>query len=627
MAQQTPPKPHDDAERTVLSGTQPGLRTRLITDTFSGTRQGPPTALISETSIAHSLPGRPAIATDSSGDLQPAKQVGRYQIVEKLGEGAMATVYRAYDPGIDRPLVLKFLRPEMCVDGEVRTRFLREAKAAGMLSHPNIVTVFDVGEIEGRPYIAMELLDGGPLGDLLKAGKPVAVRDAIDIGVQLAHALDYAHSKGIYHRDIKPNNIIRLRDSRVVKVADFGIAHIAAKEATEATRVGTVIGTPHYMSPEQAIGEKSDARSDLWAVGVILYELLTGQRPFDAESMVTLVYRIAKEEPKPIAEIRKDAPAGLRRIVARCLQKQPDKRFSSGAELGAALAKLQKELEAEEVDNSGQPRRIPLKVRLALGMAGIVAATMALTASYVNHRQYQAMLQQTVDQGASLAKLIAVESAVPALSEDWTAIDVFTQEVARSLQVAGLTVVDRDGTVRVSTDAASVDKKVAAIEGEALPARDPNVRVRRVSTAKGTAFAFETPITFQGKRVGDVRLMEFEEPLAAVARQSWGLMALLLLVTAATVLLTTYLLVERYSKLIRLLRESLEELGRGRFGYRIGESRNDEIGDLYRAFDQMAARIEQSAPAIARASPPTLSEPPEALAGTGTRVIHAKDDR
>ena len=389
-----------------------------------------------------------------------------------------------------------------------------------------------------------------------------------------------------------------------------------------------MIGTPQYMSPEQTIGEKSDARSDLWAVGVILYELLTGQRPFDAESMVTLVYRIAKEEPKPISDIRKDVPAGLRRIVARCLQKQPDKRFQSGAELGAALAKLQKELEAEEVDNTGQPRRTPLKVRLALGMAGIVAATMALTASYVNHRQYQAMLQQTVDQGASLAKLIAVESAVPALSEDWTAIDVFTQEVARSLQVAGLTVVDREGTVRVSTDAASVDKKVPAIDGEALPARDPNVSVRRVPTVKGTAFAFETPITFQGKRVGQVRLMQFEEPLSDVARQSWGLMALLLLVTAATVALTTYLLAERYSKLIRLLRESLEELGRGRFGYRIGETRNDEIGDLYRAFDQMAARIELSAPGtINTPPPPTLSEPPEALAGTGTRVMHAKDDR
>jgi serine/threonine-protein kinase len=626
MAKEFPNKSSRDPERTVLSGTLPGPQTALITDTFSGTRQGPATRLITETSIAHSLPGRPALAADASGDLTPAKQVGRYQIVEKLGEGAMATVYRAYDPGIDRPLVLKFLRPEMCVDREVRMRFLREAKAAGMLSHPNIVTVFDVGEIEGRPYIAMELLDGGPLGDLLRGGKPLAVHDAIDIGLQLAHALDYAHSKGIYHRDIKPNNVIRLRDSKVVKVADFGIAHIAAKETTEATRVGTVIGTPHYMSPEQAVGEKSDARSDLWAVGVILYELLTGQRPFDAESMVTLVYRIAKEEPKPISEVRKDVPAGLRRIVARCLNKQADKRFQSGAELGAALAKLQRELEAEEVDNTGQPRRVPLKLRLALGMAGIVAATMALTASYVNHRQYQVMLQQTVDHGASLAKLIAVESAAPALSEDWTGIDVFTQEVARSLQVAGLTVVDRGGTVRVSTDAASVDKSVAPINGTALPARDPNVSVQRVATKGGTAFAFETPITFQGKQVGLVRLTQFEEPLADVARQSWGLMALLLVVTAATVLLATYVLVERYSKVIRLLHESIDELGRGRLGYRIGETRNDEIGDLYRAFDQMAARVEQLAPPPT-VTLPNLHEPPEALAGTGPRTFHAKDDR
>jgi serine/threonine-protein kinase len=270
-----------------------------------------------------SLPGQTIPGATPGGDA-PARQVGRYQILGKLGEGAMASVYRAYDPSIDRPLVIKFLHPELCLDGEYRARFLREAKAAGVLSHPNIVTVFDVGEIDDRPYIAMELLGGGPLADVLHEGEGMRMIDIVDIGIQLADALDYAHSKGIYHRDLKPSNIIRLDNGRTVKLADFGIAHIAAREVTEHTRVGTVIGTPHYMAPEQTLGEKVDGRTDLWALGVILYQLLTGQRPFDGDTAVALAYRIAHEEPRSVGELRPDVPGGLRRIVMRCPARRPN---------------------------------------------------------------------------------------------------------------------------------------------------------------------------------------------------------------------------------------------------------------------------------------------------------------
>ena len=204
-------------------------------------------------------------------------------------------MYKAFDPSINRSLVIKFLHANLCENPEYRKRFLREAKAAGALSHPNIVTIFDVGEIESRPYIAMELLGGTPLDQMIPQGNELPLRDVLIIGLQIANALDYAHSKGIFHRDIKPANIMRLPDGNTVKLVDFGIALVSEGENSDRTVAGTIMGTPHYMSPEQARGEKSDARSDLWAVGVILYQLLTGKRPFTADSVATLMLRITQD--------------------------------------------------------------------------------------------------------------------------------------------------------------------------------------------------------------------------------------------------------------------------------------------------------------------------------------------
>jgi serine/threonine-protein kinase len=227
-------------------------------DELSGER----TIVNRRAAVGHSLPGRTLGTSAGPGSDAPVRQVGRYQILAKLGEGAMATVYRAFDPSIGRELVIKFLHGDLCVDAEYRSRFLREAKAAGGLSHANIVTVFDVGEIEGRPYIAMELLDGGPLSEQLKKGEGLPFRDVVRIGLQVANALDYAHSNGVFHRDIKPSNLLLLRDGTTIKVADFGIAHMeAGSDLGDRTRLGTVIGTPHYMSPEQATVAPTCSRS------------------------------------------------------------------------------------------------------------------------------------------------------------------------------------------------------------------------------------------------------------------------------------------------------------------------------------------------------------------------------
>ncbi|MFO1200023.1 MAG: protein kinase [Burkholderiaceae bacterium] len=552
-----------------------------------------------------------------SGDA-PATQVGRYRIVGKLGEGAMAMVYKAYDPSIERPLVVKFLHHHLAADPEQRGRFLREARAAGNLAHPNIVTVFDVGEIEGRPYIAMELLEGGALDARLSKGERMPVREATDLALQIARALDYAHQRGVFHRDVKPGNIVSVGDGRTVKITDFGIAHLGSAHAAERTTVGTLIGTPNYMSPEQAMGEQVDGRSDMFSLGVMLYQMLAGRRPFEGDTLVTLMMRLAREEPEPIEKLRDDVPPALKRIVERCLQKQPGRRYANCGELAAALEKVRDEIDAQTT-RSGRTRRVPLKVRLALGMAALVVVTMALTATYVSQRQYRTMMLQSVGHGASIAKLIAAESSASALSEDWVGIDVLVQELARTLSLRTLTVADTQSVVRVSNDAALVSKPQPASAGEPVDTgTELGVKVRRLADVdRIPVFGFEAPITFQDKRVGTVFLAISEAPLVAASRETLMLMALLLVVTAAAVGVATYVLVDRYAKPLALLRESFEQIGPGRQGYRIAELRNDEFGDVYRAFDAMAERID-AANAASDVAP--AARPPAPGAADGARA-------
>ncbi|HKC43245.1 MAG TPA: protein kinase, partial [Burkholderiales bacterium] len=400
-------------------------------------------------------------------------------------------------------------------------------------------------------------------------------------------------SKGIVHRDIKPSNILRVQGSSTIKVTDFGIARMETRDTTDQTRVGTVLGTPNYMSPEQTMGQKVDFRSDLFSAGVVLYELLTGKRPFDADSVVTLVFRIAKEEPRPIDQLRKDVPASLRRVVDRCLNKLPDRRFQSGRELAEALIKVSREA-SEAADRKGRPRIIPLQVKWTAIMAAVVAATMALTSAFVTSRQQKAMMGEMIANGATVSKLIATESAVPALSDDWVAIDVWAQEVMKALDLQGLAVIDHKGIVRVSSNPQEVGQPYQGAQGVPIPTRDERVAVQRVRTTSGVdVLDFEAPITFQNKQVGKVRLAVSEEPLTRLARQSWALMVLLLVVTVLAVVVATYFIAANYSKPIRLLRDSMIELGKGTAGYRIAETRNDEFGNLYRVFDQLAEHLEQ----------------------------------
>ena len=525
------------------------------------------------------------------------ERLGRYQVREIIGEGAMACVYKAYDPEINRPLAIKLLKAQLRLDGEYRNRFLREAKGAGVLSHPNIVTVFDVGEDQGHPYIAMELVEGGTLAEEIKASKPLTTSEIVEIGIQLARALDYAHKRGIVHRDVKPGNIMRVTDSNTIKVADFGICRIdgsEAADATQQTQIGNVLGTPHYMSPEQVIGEKVDSRSDLFSAGVVLYQLLTGHLPFEGDTLISVAYKITKTDPPSLDKVRSDLPLSLRRVIERALKKQPDKRFQTGEELAQALVGVQREL-VDEAEKKGRARGIPLAVRWALTMAAVVAITMSITATVLYKEQYAAMMEQVKDYGGSLAKFTATQMAVPLLSEDWAAMDVFLQEaIGRQENFSYMNVVDYDGVVRASTVAPEVNQKYTGPQANPVPSKDSQVSVQSHRMSDGRqVLDFSAPVLFQTKTIGTVHLGIYEAPLTAVANLVLVLLAILMVVTIAAVAGGTYLLAQRLAVPVRVLKNSLAELANGRLDYRIAETRKDEFGELYSEFDKTASALER----------------------------------
>lgn len=278
-------------------------------------------------------------ADDADDDAEEMpKEIGRYQLLEHIGRGAMGNVYLGRDPLINRIVALKAIDLSIGYDNEsmetTTESFLREATIAGNLSHPNIVTIFDVGEVAGTAYIAMEYVRGHHLSEFTAAARLLPVATAIDLVARAADALDYAHRHNVVHRDIKPANIMYDWISNNLKITDFGIAKLIDANRT---RTGIVLGTPAYMSPEQLEGRNVNGHTDLFALGVSLYQLLTGQLPFRGASMTNLMFVIANEPHESVTRLRGDLPKWLDAIVDRALAKDPADRFQSGAEMAAAL--------------------------------------------------------------------------------------------------------------------------------------------------------------------------------------------------------------------------------------------------------------------------------------------------
>jgi eukaryotic-like serine/threonine-protein kinase len=312
--------------------------------------------------------------------------ISHYRIVEKLGGGGMGVVYKAEDTRLHRLVALKFLPSGVARDPQALARFQREAEAASALNHPNICTIYDIGEQDGQAFIAMELVSGKTL-DRLIPRHGLRVNEALKHSVQIADALAAAHKAGIVHRDLKPGNVMTT-ERGLVKVLDFGLAKLiesAPPGEDEATRTlkptteeGTIVGTVSYMSPEQAEGKKVDARSDIFSFGAVLYEMVTGRRAFQGDSRLSTLTAILREEPKPVGQVVEGLPRELERIIARCLRKDPERRFQTTPDLRVALEELKEESDSGTLGAVSAPKR-PYRWRLAgtvalLGAVGVLVA-------------------------------------------------------------------------------------------------------------------------------------------------------------------------------------------------------------------------------------------------------------
>ena len=288
---------------------------------------------LSEASTA-TAPSKNGSMILNNGATKPT--LGRYEILRELGQGAMGVVYLGRDPKINREVAIKTLNysnVEQELFEEFRERFLREAEAAGRLAHPNIVTIYDVGEEHDMAYMAMELLKGSDLLGYCRKGSLMSVGQLLETLALVADALDYAHSNEVVHRDIKPDNIILLDDGQV-KVADFGIARVMSASETQ---TGVLLGTPSYMSPEQVEGARVDGRSDLFSLGIVMYEMLSGEKPFKGDNLANMMYAISNVSFTPLKKVAPNVPDCYSRIVNKLLRKNPQKRIASAAEVAKKL--------------------------------------------------------------------------------------------------------------------------------------------------------------------------------------------------------------------------------------------------------------------------------------------------
>ena len=287
--------------------------------------------------------------------------ISHYKITSKLGEGGMGVVYKAEDTKLERPVALKFLPDHLLGDPDVRKRFEREAKAAASVQHSNICTVFEIDEVDGKTFIAMAFLEGEPLDQRIARG-PLKVEEALDISLQIAKGLEAAHSQGVVHRDIKPQNVM-VDSQGQATIMDFGLAQLA--EVSRLTRVDTTVGTVSYMSPEQTQGTGMDLRTDIWALGVVIYEMVTGQKPFKGDYDQAVIYSILNEEPESVTGLRTGVPVQLEQHVAKALAKRAEDRYQNASDIIVDL------------------RTLAAKMASGLSMAAVTAASAPATQATV----------------------------------------------------------------------------------------------------------------------------------------------------------------------------------------------------------------------------------------------------
>jgi serine/threonine protein kinase len=378
--------------------------------------------------------------------LATLERFGKYQIVAKIGQGAMGEVYRARDTALNRDVAVKTIQAGDSSDETLQKRFLREARSAAGLNHPNIITVYDFGQEHGRLYMAMELLEGGDLKRAIADRSLKTLEDRLSIMEQIASGLAFAHENGVVHRDLKPANV-HLQPDGTVKVVDFGLAKVSGSDMT---RSGMIMGTPHYMSPEQVRGEKADARSDVFSLGCIFYELMTAAKPFDADSMHAVLFKVLQEEPPPVRQLSPNVPVVVVQVVEAALAKDPQQRFANAGEFLEALHAARQAIDAGQGEQA---------------LAGLPAPRAVQTAPPPTTPMSRTISPRSTPPSASASGSIATSNRVPAAL--WIGLGLFFVVLAGG----GLWLVTSGGSnapMPAPTSAPTPDPKVKIYVDQAL---------------------------------------------------------------------------------------------------------------------------------------------------------------
>lgn len=551
------------------------------------------------------------------------QKIGRYRIEGILGTGAMAVVYAGFDPEIERQVAIKCLHSEVAADPDYRRRFLVEMRAAGHLSHPHIVTLFDVGETEeGRSYIAMERLSGETLASrVAREGLP-SLAVTIELAEQIAAALEYAHGHGVVHHDIKPENIMMSDGWQHAKISDFGIAERRSGADAPAART-EIGGTPAYMALEHLRGEPTDGRSDLFSLGVVLFWLLTGKLPWPETGDVRRLLDERERLPQPpIQPLDPATPSILLGIVDTLLASSVEARYQRGAEVIADLRLARREHERLH-ERPLATRIVSLRLRWASLLGAVLSLTLLLGMAAIYAKQNVAVTNLALDFGSSLGRMVADESAENLLLGDHAATRALVEDIARNRQIDYLAIADRHGEVLASTQASEV--------GHALPILDARQRMTDASgieshrgripgdAKQGEMLLFDLPVHYQAATVGELRLGVSYAPLRAAQRTTLGVLVAVLVLTLVAVVGAAYWLFRRLLAPLDVLSDAMLRVARGDFGHRIRLLRRDELGRLFAVFNLMNGALQVR---------PRRARPPHAAAtdvARPTRILPAAE--
>ena len=520
------------------------------------------------------------------------KTIGRYRIEGVLGEGAMSVVYAGFDPDIQRQVAIKCLHREVASEPSYRRRFVAEAQAAGHLTHPHILTIYDAGESDdGDAYIAMEKLSGETLASRVAADGFPSMTVILELAEKISDALAYAQSQGVVHHDIKPDNIMFGSGWSQVKVSDFGIAERRQEGVTEESPRTEIGGTPSYMAPEHLRGDRTDSRSDLFSLGVVLYWLVTGKLPWrETEDVRKLVRERGRMRRLTITPRDPATPPILIDIVRTLLAPAAEARYQGGAEVVGDLRLARREYE-QLVEKPLGSRIISLRLRWSGILAVVLSLTLLLGLAAIYAKQNDAVTGLALDFGNSLGHIIASESAEDLLLGDRTATRALVEDLARNQQISYLAIADRGGAIIASTQKDQVGQKLQVMAGQKPLGHRGGVRGYRsrivTDSNNGEMLLFDLPILYQSATVGDLRLGVSDAPLRAAQKTMLGVIIAVLLITLIAVVGAAWWLSRRLLTLLNLLDSAMMRVAQGDLSHRIRLGRRDELGRVFATFNLM----------------------------------------